>query len=144
MSLGYLVVPLYPDDLGVDNMYYHPTGGHIRATHLRVVLLLVGDQGKYEALRVQGDVLAELSAIMVTLRLNLDKWVEAALYVEHCGPGLSEARSELEQESLGDGSRLPEDQIWWRTCRWCCLSRPRNLTDRSSLSSVSFTLDEKK
>ena len=65
MSLGYLVVPLYPDDLGVDNMYYHPTGGHTRATHLRVVLLLVGDQGEDEALRVQGDVLRELSVNIV-------------------------------------------------------------------------------
>ena len=36
------------------------------------------------------------------MTVNLDKWVEAALYVKHGGPGLSKARSELEQESLGE------------------------------------------
>ena len=41
-------------------------GGHTLTTHLRVVLFLVGDQGEDETLGVQGDVLTELSAIMVT------------------------------------------------------------------------------
>ena len=38
--------------------------------------------------------------------MNLDKWVEAALHVKHGGPGLSEARSELEQESLAERVKM--------------------------------------